>query len=127
LARVTRTLRNAFGVLVDLVIGAFGLVLMARGLLFAAALPLVVAGVDLMSRLGLLPFVRRGTLTSRERGDLIWGSVLAIVGTVILAEELVVVVADGGRGARHVVAIAVGGVAVAVALLFFGRLVRSRH
>ena len=120
-----RTLRNALGVLADLVIGAFGLVLLARGLVFAAALPLVVAGVDLMSRLGLLPFARRGTLTMRQRGDLIWGIVLAVVGSVILVEELVVVV-DGGRGVRHVVAIALGVIVLSIALVFFGRLVHSR-
>ena len=120
-----RTLRNALGVLADLVIGAFGLVLLARGLVFAAALPLVVAGVDLMSRLGLLPFARRGTLTMRQRGDLIWGIVLALVGSVILVEELVVVV-DGGRGVRHVVAIALGVIVLSIALVFFGRLVHSR-
>jgi hypothetical protein len=119
-------LRNAFGLLADLMIGAFGLVLLARGLLVAAALPIVVAGVDLMSRLGLLPFARRGTLTSRERGDLVWGSVLAIVGAAILVEELVVVV-DGARGMRHLVAVALGAIAITVALLFFGRLVRSRR
>ena len=121
-----RTLRNALGVLADLVIGAFGLVLLARGLVFAAALPLIVAAVDLMSRLGLLPFARRGTLTMRQRGDLIWGIVLAVVGSVILVEELVVVV-DGGRGVRHVVAIALGVIVLSVALVFFGRLVRSRR
>ena len=120
-----RTLRNALGVLADLVIGAFGLVLLARGLVFAAALPLVVAGVDLMSRLGLLPFARRGTLTMRQRGDLIWGIVLAVVGSVILVEELVAVV-DGGRGVRHVVAIALGVIVLSIALVFFGRLVHSR-
>ena len=121
-----RTLRNALGVLADLVIGAFGLVLLARGLVFAAALPLIVAAVDLMSRLGLLPFARRGTLTMRQRGDLIWGIVLALVGSVILVEELVAVV-DGGRGVRHVVAIALGVIVLSVALVFFGRLVRSRR
>ena len=120
-----RTLRNALGVLADLVIGAFGLVLLARGLVFAAALPLIVAAVDLMSRLGLLPFARRGTLTMRQRGDLIWGIVLAVVGSVILVEELVVVV-DGGRGVRHVVAIALGVIVLSIALVFFGRLVHSR-
>jgi hypothetical protein len=121
-----RTLRNALGVLADLVIGAFGLVLLARGLVFAAALPLVVAAVDLMSRLGLLPFARRGTLTMRQRGDLIWGIVLALVGSVILVEELVVVV-DGGRGVRHVVAIVLGVIVLSIALMFFGRLVHSRR
>lgn len=121
-----RTLRNALGVLADLVIGAFGLVLLARGLVFAAALPLIVAAVDLMSRLGLLPFARRGTLTMRQRGDLIWGIVLALVGSVILVEELVAVV-DGGRGVRHVVAIALGVIVLSIALVFFGRLVRSRR
>ena len=121
-----RTLRNALGVLADLVIGAFGLVLLARGLVFAAALPLIVAAVDLMSRLGLLPFARRGTLTMRQRGDLIWGIVLALVGSVILVEELVVVV-DGGRGVRHVVAIALAAIVLSIALLFFGRLVHSRR
>ena len=120
-----RTLRNALGVLADLVIGAFGLVLLARGLVFAAALPLIVAAVDLMSRLGLLPFARRGTLTMRQRGDLIWGIVLAVVGSAILVEELVVVV-DGGRGVRHVVAIALGVIVLSIALMFFGRLVHSR-
>ena len=120
-----RTLRNALGVLADLVIGAFGLVLLARGLVLAAALPLIVAAVDLMSRLGLLPFARRGTLTRRQRGDLIWGIVLAVVGSVILVQELVVVV-DGGRGVRHVVAIALGVIVLSIALMFFGRLVHSR-
>jgi len=121
-----RSFRNALGVLADLTIGAFGLVLLARGLVLAAALPLVVAGVDLLSRLGLLPFARRGTLTSRERGDLLWGTVLALTGSVILVEELVVVV-DGGRGARHVVAVTLAVIALSTALLFFGRLVRSRR
>ncbi len=121
-----RTLRNALGVLADLVIGAFGLVLLARGLVFAAALPLIGAAVDLMSRLGLLPFARRGTLTLRQRGDLIWGIVLALVGSVILVEELVVVVV-GGRGVRHVVTIALGVIVLSIALVFFGRLVHSRR
>ena len=121
-----RTLRNALGVLADLAIAAFGLVLLARGLLFAAALPLVVAGVDLLSRLGLLPFARRGTLTGRQRGDLLWGVVLALVGAAILLEEFVVVV-DGRRGGRHLVAIALGVIALASALVLFGRLIRSRR
>ena len=121
-----RTLRNAFGLLGDLAIAAFGLVLLARGLVFAAVLPLVVAGVDLTSRLGLLPFARRGTLTLRQRGDLVWGVVLALVGSALLIEELVVVV-DGRRGARHVVAITLGTIALVSALVFFGRLVRSRR
>ena len=121
-----RTLRNAVGVLGDLAIAAFGLVLLARGLLFAAALPLVVAGVDLLGRLGLLPFARRGTLTGRERGDLLWGAALALVGAAILAEELVVVV-DGRRGARHLVAIALGVIALSSSLVFFVRLARSRR
>ena len=61
----------------------------------------------------------------RQRCDLIWGIVLALVGSVILVEELVVVV-DGGRGVRHVVAIALGVIVLSIALMFFGRLVHSR-
>jgi hypothetical protein len=121
-----RTLRNALGLLADLAIAAFGLVLLARGLLFAAALPLVVAAVDLLSRVGLLPFARRGTLTGRQRGDLLWGTVLALVGAGILLEELVVVV-DGGRGGRQVAAIALGALVLLGSLVFFARLVRSRR
>ena len=121
-----RTLRNAAGVLGDLAIAAFGLVLLARGLLLAAVLPLLVAGVDLMSRLGLLPFARRGTLTMRQRGDLIWGTVLALFGAAILVEELVVLI-DGRRGARHVVAVALGAIALTGSLIFFARLIRSRR
>lgn len=121
-----RTLRNAVGLLADLTIGAFGLVLLARGLALAAGLLLVVAGVDLLSRLGLLPFARRGTLTTRERGDLLWGTVLTLVGSAILIEELVVVV-DGRRGGRHLVAIGLGMIVLSTALVFFGRLVRSRR
>jgi hypothetical protein len=121
-----RTVRNALGILGDLAIAAFGLVLLARGLVVAAALPLVVAGVDLASRLGFLPFARRGTLTGRERGDLIWGTVLALVGVAILLEELIVAV-DGGRGGRHLVAIALGAIALSSSLVFFGRVVRSRR
>ncbi len=121
-----RTLRNALGLVADLTIAAFGLVLMARGVVFAAVLLLVVAGLDLTSRLGLLPFARRGRMSSRERADLLWGTVLTLVGSVILVEELVVV-ADGGRGLRHLVAIALGSAALLGALLLFARLVLSRR
>ena len=121
-----RTLRNGLGVLADIAIAAFGLVLLSRGLLFAAALPLAVGGVDLLSRLGLLPFARRSSFTGRERGDLLWGVVLATVGVAILVEELVVVV-DGSRGARHLMAVAIGVVALAGSLVLLGRLARSRR
>ncbi len=121
-----RNARNALGILGDLAIAAFGLVLLARGLLFAAALPFVVAAVDLLSRLGLLPFARRGMLTGRERGDLLWGTVLALVGTAILLEELVALV-DGRWGTRHGVAIALGAIMLSSSLVFFVRVVRSRR
>ena len=121
-----RALRNAVGLIADLAIGAFGLVLLARGFAIAAALLLVVAGADLLIRLGLLPFARRGVLTARQRGDLLWGVVLTLVGSAILIEEVVVVV-EGGRGGRHLAAIALGALAVVSALVFFGRLVRSRR
>jgi hypothetical protein len=122
----SRTLRNALGIMADVAIGVFGLLLLARGMLFAAALPLVVAAVDLASRLGLLPFARRGALTGRQRGDLLWGVVLALVGTGILLEEFVVV-ANGARGGWHVAAVVVGAGALAGSLAFFGRLVRARR
>src|SRR6266516_2778492 len=121
-----RTLRSTVGLLADLVIGAFGLVLLARGLAFGGGLLLAVAGVDLLSRLGLLPFARRGALTGRQRGDLLWGVLLALVGTGILLEELVVLV-DGQRGPRHVAALTLGAVALTSSLVLFGRLVRSRR
>ena len=126
MSSMPRVLRNTVGLLADLVIGAFGLVLAARGLLLASALPLVAAGVDLMSRLGLLPFARRSALSIRQRGDLVWGSVLLLIGCVLVIEELVVLV-EGNRGARHLVVFAIGTLAFGTGLFFFGRLVRSRR
>lgn len=122
---MTRSLRSALGILVDLTILAFGLVLAARGFVVAAALPLVAGGVDLAGRLGLLPFARSGSLTSRERGDLTWGILLALVGAAVLLEEAVSLV-NGGRGPRHVAALTVGGAALLGALVLFVRLVRAR-
>jgi hypothetical protein len=121
-----RTARNTVGLLADLAIGAFGLVLLARGFAIAAALLLIVAGADLLIRLGLLPFARRGSLSARQRGDLLWGTVLTVVGSAILIEELVVVI-EGGRGGRHLAAVAIGAFAVVAALVCFGRLLRSRR
>src|SRR5258708_26057198 len=121
-----RTLRHTVGFRADLVSGGFGLVLLARGIVVAAAVLVVVAGVDLLSRLGLVPFDRRGTFSGRQRGDLLWGSALALVGVAILVQELVVLV-DGRWGGRHLVAIALGVIALSSALVFFGRLVRSRR
>ena len=121
-----RTVRNAVGLVADLAIGVLGLVFLARGLAIAGALLLIVGGADLLIRLGLLPFARRGALSARQRGDLLWGIVLTLVGSAILIEELVVVI-DGRRGGRHFVAMAIGAVAVVGALVCFGRLVRSRR
>ena len=121
-----RTLRNGLGLLADLAIAAFGLVLLARGFTIPAILLLVVGGGDLLLRLGLLPFARRGGFSSRQRGDLLWGVILTLIGAGILSEELIVVI-DGGRGARHVVAVGLGVVALAAGIVFFGRLVRSRR
>ena len=122
---MTRSLRSALGILVDLVIVAFGLVLAARGLVVASALPLVAGGVDLASRLGLPPFARGGRLTSRERGDLVWGILLGLVGVAILLEETVALV-NGGRGARHVATVTLGAAALLGALALFVRLARAR-
>jgi len=118
--------RNTVGLIVDLAIVGFGLALMARGLVVAGALPLVIAGADLAIRLGLLPFARGGGLSPGERVDLLWGTVLTLVGLAILLEELVSIV-DGGWGGRHVVAVALGGAALFGAVVLFGRLVRSRR
>jgi hypothetical protein len=125
LAAVRSAARNALGILADLGIAAFGLALAARGLVLASSLPLLVAAVDLMSRLGVLPFARSEALSARERGDLVWGTVLALAGTAILLEEAVALV-DGGRGTRHVVTVALGAAAEIAALVFFTRLARSR-
>ena len=122
---MTRTFRSALGILADLAILALGLVLAARGLVVAAALPLVAGGVDLASRLGLPPFARRASLTSRERGDLVWGILLSLVGAAILLQETVALV-NGSRGARHVVTVALGAAALLGALALFVRLVRAR-
>ena len=121
-----RTLRNSVGLLADLAIGAFGLVVLARGFAIAGALLLIVAAADLLIRLRLMPFARRGSLSGRQRGDLLWGVVLTLIGSAILIEELVVVI-GGARGGRHLAAIAIGAIAVVGALFCFGRLVRSRR
>ncbi len=120
------TLRNAVGSLTDIAIAAFGLALLARGLVVAGGLLLLVAGVDLSGRLGVLPFARKGALTGRQRGDLIWGVVLALIGAAILVEELVVVV-NGRLEGRHLLATVIGLLALSGSLVFFVRLLRSRH
>lgn len=121
-----RALRNTVGLIGDLAIAGFGLVLLARGLVIAGAVLLVIGGSDLALRLGLLPFARGTGLSSRERADLLWGTVLTLAGLAILVEELVVVV-DGGWSGRHSVAVAIGGAVMLGAVVFFTRLARSRR
>jgi hypothetical protein len=121
-----RTLRNTVGLVGDLAIGGFGLALLARGLVIAGIVLLVIGGADLALRLGLLPFARGTGLTRGERADLLWGTVLTLVGLAVLVEELVVIV-DGGWSGRHYVAVAIGSAALLAASGFFVRLVRSRR